>query len=111
MEGSESTVNGRVSMPWAARVVREEALRAVAKTRRLWEWNVRAREWPIPPGEQLGRMLARRWRELNAAARRQTLVGRSKNYVHQLAQHKVESRNEGYWLKCACFLGSGCITL
>jgi hypothetical protein len=35
MEGSESTVNGRVSMPWAARVVREEGLRAVAKTRRL----------------------------------------------------------------------------
>ena len=60
MEGSESTVNGRVSMPWAARVVREEGLRAVAKTRRLWEWKARAREWPIPPGEQLGRMLARR---------------------------------------------------
>ena len=59
MEGSESTVNGRVSMPWAARVVREEGLRAVAKTRRLWAWNARAREWPIPPGEQLDRMLAR----------------------------------------------------
>ena len=107
MEGSESTVNGRVSMPWAARVVREEGLRAVAKTRRLWEWNARAREWPIPPGEQLGRMLARRGgcglrihdeaveREFNATTRRQTLVRRSKDYVHQLAEHKVESRNEG----------------
>jgi hypothetical protein len=53
MEGSESTVKGRVSMPWAARVVREEVLRAVAKTRRLWAWKARARECPMPPGEQL----------------------------------------------------------
>jgi hypothetical protein len=44
MEGSESTVRGRVSMPWAERLVREEGERAVAKTRRLAAWNARARE-------------------------------------------------------------------
>ena len=53
MEGSESTVRGRVSMPALEREVRVEVERAVAKTRRPCEWKVRAREWPMPPGEQL----------------------------------------------------------
>ncbi len=53
MEGSESTVRERVSIPAWEREVRVERERAVAKTRRLWEAKVRAREWPIPPGEQL----------------------------------------------------------
>lgn len=53
MDGSESTVNGNVSMPRAARVLREEGERAVAKTRRLAAWKAKAKEWPMPPGEQL----------------------------------------------------------
>ena len=66
-------------------MVREEALRAVAKTRRLWEWNVRAREWPIPPGEQLGRMLARR----RGCGLR----------VHDKAVERIQHRSPGdkYW--------------
>lgn len=51
LEGSESS-KGRVSMPLEAREVRALGLRAVAKTRRLWEWNSRARAWPMPPGLQ-----------------------------------------------------------
>ena len=44
MDSSESTVKSSVSMPLAARVVREEVERAVAKTRRLWAWKANARE-------------------------------------------------------------------
>jgi hypothetical protein len=53
MDGSESTVKGKVAIPRAASVLSEEVERAVAKTRRLAAWKARAREWPIPPGEQL----------------------------------------------------------
>jgi hypothetical protein len=44
MDGSESTVKGKVSIPRAASVLSEEVERAVAKTRRLAAWKARARE-------------------------------------------------------------------
>ena len=47
------TSRANVSIPFSARLEREPVDRAVAKTRRFWEANSRARAWPTPPGEQL----------------------------------------------------------
>jgi hypothetical protein len=41
-----------VSMPMSARSEIISVFRAVAKTRHPFDLNSRAREWPMPPGEQ-----------------------------------------------------------
>lgn len=48
MEAGESTMRGKVSMPFWEREVRAVVLRAVARTRKPRVWKERARLWPMP---------------------------------------------------------------